>query len=202
MNPREIARAEYLAQEFSRIAVRVDAGASVVRELRALARRRSRHLPHGRLSEGAIRNLFYLWRREPSPRTLLRRYQGAKRTVPAALLLEFLNRMSQGEVVSAHAAFNSLRSDWRRGMALPGLGAWREFAGARRCTPPPFPFGRSTFYEHLAPGSGRRFQKLAAAALRGQRDVRRFEAYLETRRAAFASETRHDGLALPRSRTA
>lgn len=196
MNSREIARAEYLHAEFSKIAARIEAGEGVVKSFRALARRSSRHLLRRRLSEGSIRNLYYVWRKSPSPETLVRKYgQGAAVRFPAALLLEFLNRLTQPEIVSAHVAFQSIKADWKRGIPLPGIGSWRQTSGTKRSTPPPLPFSRSTFYEHLTRYSPQSLQRLSSAALSGQRDIRRFEAYIEARRAALMRQTQHEPIA-------
>jgi hypothetical protein len=195
MNPREAARVEHLHQAFSRIAVRVFQGACIGSELSALARQRSRRFPRGKYSAGSIRNLYYAWKKAPTPLTLVRKYRGSKRQIPAALLLEFITRLTQSDVISAHAAFNSLRSDWRRGIPLPGIGAWRDSFGTKRSTPPPFPYGRSTFYDHLANHTGGRFRNLVRAAARGERDVRRFEEFVEIRREALEREIRHEAVA-------
>ena len=191
---RETTRAEYLHAGFSEIAARVASGGSVVAALRAFARRRSCLLTRGKLSFGGMSGLYYSWRKSPTADTLMRRYLGANRKIPTELLIEFLNRLSQSQLGSASAAFDSLRSDWRRGMPLPGLGIWVHQFGALRSTAPRFPFGRSQFYAYLSGGKGRSFQQLASAALRGQRDVRRREAFIEDCRRTLSAELAHEPL--------
>lgn len=193
MTTREKARVEYLHAAFSEIEAQSVAGARVVPALHALSRRRSRYLPRGKYSRGSILSLYYRWRKNRSPSALLRNYRSTKnRRIPPALILEFLNRLVQSEIVSAHAAINSLRSDWRRGIALPGIGTWRERCGGTRCTAPRFPFSKTAFYDLLSRNSKSRFQRLATMALRGQRDVRRFEAFIEARREALCRQVTND----------
>ena len=125
---REDARSLWLHRLCQEIEAHRAEGATVAAAVRLVRRRRQKRLiRRGRLSRSRLTNLFYLWRKSPTPAVFRRNYQGARSEIPLALAEEFLNRLVADRVVPAAAVMASLRSDWRMGKALPGIGTWQDY---------------------------------------------------------------------------
>lgn len=144
--------------------------------------------------------LYYRWRKNPVPEVFVRRYKPTQPSIPPQLIEEFLNRLAGERIVPASVALASMRADWQMGRPLPGLGTWREYLrkrhgdAASRRVPPPFPFGRASFYWYLGGRDGCDYHRRISQALSAQRELARFLDFIEQRRCALARALRHEPL--------
>ena len=185
------------------------AGMTVMAAVRWARRRRRAHLfVRGRLSVGTLREHYYRWKKSPLLETHRRQYRPAgifNRRIPIALLAEFLNRLAGERIVPAATALQSLRAEWKMGKPLPGLGTWREYLvrergeQALRSTAPRFPFSRSSLYEALSGQAPGEYSLRISGALNAQREIARFNSFIESRRAALENRRAHEPLGKPLS---
>lgn len=198
---REAARCAFLHHLCGQIEQWRVAGATVKQATtRARKMRRRLLFKYGRLSRSRLTNLYYIWRRQPTAATFLRNYKpGNFRTrVPLALIEEFLNRLAADKVVPAKAVMRSLRSDWRSGKPIPGLGTWQEYCRRRhgdaspRTVAPPFPVSATSFYGFLSTSTPAAYHQRIVSALRAQRELNRFLAFIEARRNEVTVRRRHE----------
>jgi len=184
------------------------AGLTVNAALRQARRhRRTSLFCRGRMSFGALRDHYYQWKKNPVPEAHRRQYSTgrSKRRIPIALLAEFLNRLAGERIVPAAAAMQSLRADWKMGRPLPGLGAWREYVlrvngeQTLRSTAPRFPLSRSSVYEALASEASGEYARRISSVLKAQREIDRFNSFIEERRAILEERRAHEPLGKPLS---
>ena len=202
MREREAARAAYLASLFEKADTLYQSGEcrTIEEAIGRTSKHQQRSVLGGRvLSCRTLRILFWRWQKDRSASKLERNYKPGKARIPAELALELLNRLAGGNIISAAAAMESLRADWKRGIAIPGLGTWQEWArkqwgerGWKRTTAPRFPVSMRSMYRLLDRGRPGEFHRVIGAALRGQRDLARFMNHLEGCRDRLASRMRHD----------
>lgn len=197
-------RSDYLHQLCGLIEAWSGQGMPVGAAIKHAARRRSMRLfKHGRLSRARLTNLFYIWRKNRSPEVFRRHYVPGKPRIPLALAVEFLNRLVIDRVVTAAAVVQSLRSDWRLGRSIPGLGTWNEYLrrlhgeSSTRVTPPRFPFSKKTFSRCLGAGKPGAWQRRIVAARRAQRELHGFVEFVEARRAELEARRSHEPLGTP-----
>jgi hypothetical protein len=198
---REDARCLYLHRLLQQIDLWMIAGATVNQAIgRARRKRRRSMFKNGRLSQSGLINLYYRWRKSPGPESVRRHYAPGPARIPLALVDEFLNRLTSDRVVTASAVMQSLRSDWKLGRSIPGLGTWREYwrrlhgENAQRAVPPAFPASARTFYTYLGSTRADSYQQRINSALRAQRELNRFLGFIETRRAVIAAQRCHEPL--------
>src|SRR5690242_16853771 len=124
----EQARCQFLHRLFEQVEARLSAGITFAEAIRRAGQRRNiRAFKHGKLSRGSLIRLFYSWRKNRSPAAFLLHYKPGKTRIPVALAEEFLSRLAAERVVSAATVMHSLRTDWRLGRSVPGLGTWRDY---------------------------------------------------------------------------
>ena len=183
MQERESARAAYLDRRFADAEqwLKSGEGRTIEAAIDRIAKCQDRVSLGGRaLSRRTLRTLFWRWQKHHSASKLVRNYKPGKVRIPEELGLEFLNRLTGGDIISAAAVMDSLRADWKRGVPIPGLGTWQEWArnhwgekGWKRTMAPRFPVSTRSAYRFLDRGRPGEFCRLIRAALRGQRDVSR-----------------------------
>ena len=199
----EAARAAYLAGLFEKAEALYQSGEcrTIEEAIDRISKNQNRAVLGGRtLCPRTLRTLFWRWQKAGrSVAALMRNYKPGKARIPAEFAIEFLNRLSGGNVISAAAAMESLRADWKRGEAVPGLGTWQEWArrywgerGWKRTTAPRFPVSMRSMYRLLDRGRAGEFSRRIGAALRGQRDLARFANHLECCRDRLTSRMRHE----------
>lgn len=198
---REAARSAFLEQLCRQIEQWRVAGATLSQAIRKARNfRRVRLFKHGRLSRGSLIRLYYAWRENRTPAVFVRNYKagGFKPRIPLALIEEFLNRLTADRVVSAKAVMQSLRSDWKLGRSIPGLGTWPEYwqrlhgEAALRTVPPAFPVSVTTLYSYLSSSTPGAYQKRIASALRAQSELNRFFNFIENQRATITARRGHE----------
>ena len=169
----------------------------------AARRQRAKLFRHGHLSRARLTMLLYRWRQNRSPEVFRRHYKPGLPRVPAALVSEFLNRLSADRIVPAATVTQSLRSDWRLGRSLPGLGTWREWMrrlhgeSSSRMTPPRFPFANKTLVRYLGGRTPGDWQRRIVAARRAQQELNRFSEFIEARRRDLEARRAHEPLGTP-----
>ncbi len=92
----------------------------------AACRRLSLENPARGFSWGTLKNSYYAYLNAGRDwRVLVRRYSN-KSDLPAEFIEEVRRRIEANKR-GARQAINSLRSDWQRGVSIPGYGTWREW---------------------------------------------------------------------------
>jgi hypothetical protein len=203
----EDAHCQFLHQLCEQIAEAIENGTPVVAAIKRAARcRRKALFKRGHLSWERLRALYYEWKHTRSPDIFRRHYAPAGRfqkKVPVALLLEVINRMEEDGFVPVAAVMQSLRSDWRLGRSLPGLGTWQQCLrrlhgeASARALPPRFPFSKSALYSTIFRGMPTGYQQRIFRALRAQAELIRFAAFIDARRTELEAQRAHQSLGLP-----
>ena len=201
VNATESARASFINRLCQEIEASRAEGKTVWQAIRRARRHsRARLFRNGRPALGSLVRYYYTWRRERTAEVFLRHYKAGKPRVPVALMLEFLNRLAGERVVSAATAMRSLRSDWQMGATVPGLGTWHDYMrrtrgeSVLRATSPAFPFSYRTLCRYLAPKNPEAYGRRGAAALRAQRELNSFLAFIDARRRDLEARTAHEPL--------
>lgn len=195
----ESQRCEYLHRLCRQIEGMIEAGQPAKTAIGRAARRQNQRLfKHGRLSLGRLTVLFYAWRKSRSPEVFRRNYQPGKPRVPFELIEEFLNRLQADKVVSVSAVIQSLRSDWRMGRSIPGLGTWQQYVRRHkgtdciRISAPRFPISVRTLFRVLEGQRPGEYRRRIKAALQAEAELVRYARFLEENRQRINRRLRHE----------
>lgn len=107
-----------------------------------------------RLSAASLRRHYAAWRTNPTWTVFACAYKAPPPRVPRDLIDEYQRRATLPGQTELSVAYQTLVRDWSQGLALPGLGTWRDYY--RRHHPahpiphaaPDFPYSYRTFLRH------------------------------------------------------